>query len=116
MNTVVIDGIITRDVELKAAGQYTVAKFSIAQKDERGASTSFFDIEAWNELGTQVSRFKKGQRVTVHGANKQDNWLAPDGTKRNRVKIIAKAIVEENKPSAAPLEEKEINVVRQLWP
>lgn len=117
MNEVRIDGVVVRDPEAKQAGNHTVSKFTLAHKDERGMSTSFFDVEAWNDLSTQALRLKKGSRATVEGTLKQDAWEATDGTKKSRVKVIAKKITpEQQDTSSAPLGKKEDVYAREMWP
>lgn len=92
MNEIKIDGVIARDPELRPAGSHTVGKFSIAHRNEKGSDTSFFDIEVWNDLATQCQNYRKGDKISVDGYIKQDQWQAADGAKRSRVKIVGKRV------------------------
>jgi single-strand DNA-binding protein len=97
LNKVMLIGNLTKDPESRAAGQHTIASFSIAvnrrskgQDGQAKEDVSYFDCEAWNKTGELVMQYlKKGRTVLVEGRLQQDRWEAADGQKRNKVKIVA---------------------------
>lgn len=100
LNKVMLIGNLTKDPESRAAGQYSIASFSIAvNRRSKGGDgqmkeeVSFFDCEAWNKTGELVMQYlKKGRTVLVEGRLQQDRWEAQDGQKRNKIKIVAENV------------------------
>ncbi len=96
-NTVVIDGNLTKDPELKETPKGTpVCTFSVASNryykagEETKQEVSFFDVEAWSALAERCgSSLKKGQGVKVAGQLRQDRWTDGEGKNHSRVKIVA---------------------------
>lgn len=95
--SIVIDGNLTADPELRttATGK-KVANFSIAvnhlsQKEEDGSkSVSYFDVEVWERRAENCAEYlSKGSKVTVIGKLRQDRWQSPEGSNRQKVKIVA---------------------------
>ncbi|MCM1043338.1 MAG: single-stranded DNA-binding protein [Corallococcus sp.] len=61
-------GNLTRDVETRATGQHTVAKFTIAINTGKDSAALFIDVNAWNQLGQNCAKFlRKGSKVGVVG-------------------------------------------------
>lgn len=108
LNEVRLIGNLTKDPESRAAGQHTIASFSIAvnrrSKNPDGSAkeeVSFFDCEAWNKTGELVMQYlKKGRTVLVGGRLQQDRWEAQDGQKRSRIKIVADNVQFLGSPKA----------------
>jgi len=100
MNSVVIEGNLTRDpVQRETPKGNTVTVMSIASYryfgtgDERTEEVSFFEIEAWNNLGnTCYKHLTKGRGVRVAGRLKQDRWQTVEGDNRSRIKVIASTV------------------------
>jgi single-strand DNA-binding protein len=100
MNSVVIEGNLTRDpVQRETPKGNTVTVMSIASNryfgtgDERTEEVSFFEIEAWNNLGnTCYKHLTKGRGVRVAGRLKQDRWQTVEGDNRSRIKVIASTV------------------------
>ena len=99
MNSIKIDGNVTRDPETFSpqGSEYTVLKFSIANNDESKKDAngkwenvvSYFDVEHWTKnVQYLIQKLTKGAPVTVQGRIKQDRF-EHEGQNRNRVKIIA---------------------------
>ena len=91
-------GRLTRDPEtsttIKNGEELTLTKFSIAVDDSFGkdSSTSFFDLVAWNGLGTNLAKHKgKGDQIAVVCRPKQNRWQQ-DGQNRQKVEFIAEKI------------------------
>ena len=67
------------------------------------------NIEAWrkNENANSFDRIKKGALLTVEGYFKPEEWQDVDGTKHNRVVLVATKFYETpDKEEETPKEEK----------
>lgn len=90
LNSIVLMGRITKDIELKKVGSdISVCKFSIAVerkfKDKISGDkiTDFIDCQAWRGTADFISRyFNKGSMIAVEGSLQQDSWTDNDGKKR----------------------------------
>jgi len=100
INSVIIEGNLTRDPETKAIGDKTVIKFSIAEntrmKDSGGqwvdGEPNFFEVEYWpSDPQYWLKRLGKGVGVIVVGRLKQDRW-EKEGVKHERVRVRAESI------------------------
>lgn len=91
---VFIDGNLTADPETKkVAGGKEVTTFSIAVNHIFNGDVSFIDIEAWDKNSDLCKQYlSKGDKVTVLGELKQDRWKSPEGSTRQRLKIIARQV------------------------
>nr|DAT54076.1 MAG TPA: Single strand binding protein [Caudoviricetes sp.] len=93
-NIVVITGRITKDLELKQAGQTQVTNFSIAvdnpfKKDD----TSFFDVVAFGKTAELLNNYcGKGSKIGVEGTLKQDRFTDKEGNNRSVVRVNANRI------------------------
>lgn len=137
VNLVVLMGNMTRDPELRyTPNGRAVASFGLAinrsfkdASGERQESVDFFDIVAWGKLAEIVSQYgSKGQGLHVIGRLQTRSWEAQDGSKRNRVEVIANDIslvgnkggsgnanyaqtgVDTPAPEEIPTAEEEINI------
>lgn len=93
-NLTILTGRITKDLELKQAGQTQVTNFSMAvdnpfKKDD----TSFFDIVAFGKTAQLLNDFcGKGSKVLIEGNLKQDRFQDKEGNNRSVVRVIANRI------------------------
>jgi single-strand DNA-binding protein len=95
-----IEGNFTKDPEISHTKRgRTVCKFTVAVDRfyragmETEKETSFFDVEAWDELAEKCGQIgKKGRGCRVTGRLNQQKWNAPDGSLRSKVVIIAENI------------------------
>lgn len=138
VNLVVLMGNMTRDPELRyTPNGKAVASFGLAVnrsfKDangERQDSVDFFDIVVWGKLAEIVSQYgSKGQGLHVTGRLQTRSWEAQDGTKRNKVEVVASDVslvggkgagsgssnheavaVDAPAPEELPTAEEEINI------
>jgi len=101
VNIVVLMGNMTRDAELRyTPNGKAVADFGLAVnksfKDASGEikeSVDFFDIVAWGKLAEIIGEYgSKGKGVHVVGRLQNRNWEAQDGSKRNKIEVIASEI------------------------
>ncbi len=107
-NVLVITGRLTRDPEVRQAGNSQVAGFGVASNrvykkgDEFVEQVSFYDVDYWGEdrFKRQIENgtLKKGRKIQIEGRIEQDRWEDKDGQKRSRIKIIARRIVSMHVP------------------
>ena len=96
MNTVMIIGRLTRDMELKyTSGGMAIGKFSLAvnRKKKNGdqwvEEASFFDVTCFGKTAENLAQYMtKGKQVGVDGSLHQDRW-EKDGQNMSRVVINA---------------------------
>ncbi len=92
-NRVVLAGNLTRDPELRfTSSGIPVCGFGLAVNRVRSKSeeVDFFDITAWRELGETIANYKKkGDPILIEGRLQFSTWQAQDGTKRNKVDVVA---------------------------
>ena len=91
LNTVSIEGRLTRDLETGKTGNGTsYANFGLA--NERGfgdnKKTNFFDVTVWGEAAERMEKAKvaKGSHIYVTGELEQQSY-EKDGQKRQAVKV-----------------------------
>ncbi|WP_432368733.1 single-stranded DNA-binding protein [Staphylococcus chromogenes] len=93
-NSVILTGRITKDLELKPAGQTQVTNFSMAvdnpfKKDD----ASFFDIVAFGKTAELLNNYcGKGSKILIEGNLKQDRFQDKQGNNRSAVRVIANRV------------------------
>lgn len=94
MNIVAITGRITKDLELKQAGQTQVTNFSMAVENPyKKDDASFFDIVAFGKTAELLNQYcGKGSKIGVDGTLKQDRFTDKEGSNRSVVRITANRI------------------------
>lgn len=99
INTIVVQGNLTRDPEFKTVNGKSLSKFSIAYNSkytsngEKKERVDYFDIECWGKLADNVSAFKvKGAPVLVQGYLKQERWKNAENQNFARVCIVAENV------------------------
>ena len=100
LNSILVEGNLTRDPELKSTPKGTsVCSFSVAsnrfykQDEEYQKEVSFFDVETWAKLAESCAEYlEKGRGVRVVGRLKQDRWQDQEGNSRSKVKIVAEHV------------------------
>ncbi len=89
MNTAILIGNITNDLEVRPAGQSNVLKFGLGvrgnfKKDE----TNFIQVEAWGKNAENIAKyFEKGSKILIQGELKQNRFEDKDGNKREKVYV-----------------------------
>ena len=80
-------GRLTRDCEVKQAGQSTICKFSIACNDNYSKDkTHFFNCVSFGKQGDVIAKyFSKGSKIYIYGFLKQESWTDKDGNKKSAV-------------------------------
>ena len=95
LNTIIIQGRIVRDPELRRTGSgIAVASFTVAvDRDfaqDGKKETDFIDCVAWRQTGEFVSKyFRKGSMIVVKGRLQIRNWNDKDGNKRRTTEVVA---------------------------
>ena len=110
LNSVLLEGNLTRDPELKYTPKGTaVCSFSIAsnryfkQEEEYQQEVSYFDVTSWSHLAEVCSEYlKKGRGVRVVGRLKQDRWNDPEGNGRSKVYVVAEHVEFKPRPAEKP--------------
>ncbi|RIL95417.1 single-stranded DNA-binding protein [Staphylococcus chromogenes] len=93
-NSVILTGRITKDLELKPAGQTQVTNFSMAvdnpfKKDD----ASFFDIVAFGKTAELLNNYcGKGSKILIEGNLKQDRFQDKQGNNRSAVRVITNRV------------------------
>ena len=102
LNMVVLEGRLTRNVELKytSSGQ-PVAAFGLAinryyKRDGDAQFTeevTFVDVEAWGQTAERVGQEQKGRGVRIRGRLKLDTWQDQQtGAQRSKLKVVADSV------------------------
>lgn len=99
LNKIIIQGRLTRDVELRRTGTGTaVASFTVAVEDDfkdkdGNKKTIFVDVVAWGKTGEFVEKyFSKGRMAIVLGRLDIRDWTDKDGNKRKAAEIVAENV------------------------
>lgn len=93
-NTLVVSGNLTRDVEVRATGEYSLVRGTLAhntREKQNGAwddYANYFDFVYFTKSVKIVEHLRKGQAVILSGGIKQERW-EQDGQARSKVVIKA---------------------------
>jgi single-strand DNA-binding protein len=99
MNTVILSGNLTRDVELRflpngtAIGAFGVAsnrKWTDAKTGEKKEEVTFVDVTAFGKQAETIGQyFKKGAKILLTGRLKLDQWDDKQtGAKRSKLGVV----------------------------
>jgi single-strand DNA-binding protein len=98
MNTVILSGNLTRDVELRhTQGNKAVANLGLAVNNTYKAAdgtvkedTAFVDCEAWGNTAEAMAKFlSKGRPVAIEGRLRMDTWQDKEsGQNRSKLKVV----------------------------
>ena len=93
-NRVVLVGNLTRDVELRQAGNSTVTELGLAVNDrvkkdgQWVEEPTFVDVTLWGRTAEVAGQYlSKGSSVLVEGRLKFEQW-EQDGNKRSKLKVV----------------------------
>ena len=100
LNSVLIEGNLTSDPDERTVGDGTrLCRFSIAYNrmyktaDDMRDEVSFFDVEVWGDRAAPcIDYLQKGKKVRVIGRLKQDRWETAEGSRRERISIVAEHV------------------------
>ena len=95
LNHIVMMGRLTKDPELRQAGDTPVCTFRIAcdrdYKNKAGEKeTDFVDVVVWRKMGENVAKyFTKGKPILIEGRLRQDSWEDKQtGQKRTKLMVV----------------------------
>ena len=94
LNHITLMGRLTRDPELRYAGETPVCSFTLACdrdfKSNGQAETDFIDIVAWRNTASFVNQyFTKGRMAVVSGRLQIREWTDKEGGKRRSAEVVA---------------------------
>ena len=94
LNKVILMGNLTRDVEIKAYANTTVARTGIAvPRAFKKGEVDFFNLVAFNKTAEFLSKyFSKGSKLLVEGRLQQSNYEDKDGNKKSSTEIVVEQI------------------------
>lgn len=99
-NKVILMGNLTRDPQLKyLPSNMAVCEFGMAinhrWRDKEGnqrEEVCFVDVSAFGRQGETINQYMaKGRPILIEGRLKYDSWTAQDGSKRNKLSVVADA-------------------------
>ena len=91
MNTVILIGNLTTDVELREFGpEKQLAKFGLAvDRGGKDSETDFFRISAWDRQAQLCADYlAKGRKIALERRLRYSTW-EEDGKKRSAVEVVA---------------------------
>ena len=98
LNHIVMMGRLTRDPELRNAGETPVCSFRIAcdrdfKNKDGEKETDFMDVVVWRKLAENVAKyFTKGRMAVVSGRLQTRTWTDKEGEKRYSTEIVADSV------------------------
>lgn len=97
MNKVILTGRLTKDIELKDAGNSKVANFSLAVdraiKQEGKPDVDFIDCAAFGKTAEFMGKYmSKGSKIALEGRLQIDTYPDKEGKKRTHAAVIANAV------------------------
>lgn len=93
-------GRLTRDVEMRKAGNSDVASCTLATNEKytdksgnRKEETEYHNLVFWNKQAQLAGQYlKKGSHIYVEGKNKTRSWDDKDGNKRYTTEVIVRSM------------------------
>jgi len=111
VNSITLEGNLTRDAETKSVGDTMVTQFCIANNRYAGKDKPqkviFRDCKGWGNRFAAVGQYlTKGKRVVVSGVEEEESWEGrDDGVKHTKVVIVLNdlsLVGDAVQPRAAP--------------
>lgn len=91
MNSVILIGRLTKDIELRStsSGKQT-ASFTLAVDNGKDKDADFINCIAWEQTAINMQKYcKKGSQIAVAGRIGTRSYEAQDGTKRYVTEVLA---------------------------
>ena len=101
INRTILTGNLTRDPELRAAGDTKLCRLRVAVNErakdattgEWGERANYFDVTVFGAQGENAARYlSKGRGVAVDGRLRWHEWTTDAGDKRQAVEVIAESV------------------------
>ncbi len=89
MNTAIISGNLTADIDEREINDKSLCKFAVACN--QGEQTLFMPVEAWN-MAHLPKYLHKGSKVLLQGYLKQDNWETDAKEKRSKIVLVCQKV------------------------
>ncbi len=94
-NRTILGGNLTRDPELREAGNVTVCDFGIAtnrqytdKSGEKKQETAFIDVSAFGRQAEVIAQhLSKGDPILMEGRLVSDRWETREGERRQKLKV-----------------------------
>lgn len=101
INTVILDGRLTKDPELKYVGDKNLCNFDLAWNGYNDKS-QYIQCQAWNKTAELIqSHLVKGSAVTISGRLVYESWEDQNGQKRSKIILVAEQVTFRGKKSDA---------------
>lgn len=93
LNTIIVEGRITKDVELKTTkNNQTVVLFNIANTDAKDNAV-FLPCEAWGKTAEHIAKyFKKGDGIEIVGRLTIRKYTSKEGEEKERASIVVDVV------------------------
>ena len=104
LNSVNIIGNLTRDPELRNTASTEVANLRVAvQRRKRNGEdqgADYVDVVVFGRQAETCAQYlTKGRKVAVNGRLAHSEWTAEDGTRRQRLEVIANTVEFLDRPA-----------------
>lgn len=97
INTIIIDGRLTRDPELKYVGDKNVVNFDIAWNGYNDRP-QYIGCQAWGKTAELINtHLSKGSPLTIEGRLAFESWDDQSGNKRSKNIIVAERVTFRGK-------------------
>ncbi len=94
LNSVLLQGRLVKDIELKQAGGFSVTEFTVAwsEKYKETETKCFARCKAWRNTAEFLNKyFKKGQELVVEGKLVTESWEKDGQTQSRTIVSVEKA-------------------------
>ena len=93
MNKALIIGRLSKDVEVKYAGELAVGRTTIAvDRKTKEKAADFISLVAFGKTAVALEKVVKGQKVGIEGHIQTGSYLKQDGTKVYTTDVIVDAV------------------------
>lgn len=93
VNVLVMGGRLVKDpISRYTSNETAVTNFRLACGTGQDKAL-FIDVTVWGKQAETTNQYlSKGSQVIVTGYLDEDSWVADDGTKKTRLKIVARSV------------------------
>ena len=109
VNRMILQGRLTKDIEIKDVGGFSKAEFTIAwsEKYKESETKCFLRCKAWRSTAENISKFfGKGKEIVINGHMVTEEW-EKDGEKQTRtICVVDKFDFCGSKSESSSIQEK----------
>jgi single-strand DNA-binding protein len=93
MNTVILQGNLASDVEIRKAGKHTVGRVLMAvSRPGKDKGADFIRVVMWNKTAENSAKYlQKGSKISVEGHIRGEFW-EKDGKKNLALEVVANQV------------------------